>query len=135
MDSEPAHEIDRVLVSADRWGVGTGEIDDARGGTAPPPEHERGSVLLAFHLDDDLFDQGPQSSLRSLSVVLGADHTRPTSSERREMAAISSGPSTFGRAASRRTSSALASRRARSARSHSASSPRATRRLSGSTAR
>ena len=75
VDSEPAHEIDRVLVSADRWGVGTGEIDDELGGgTAPPPEHEHGSVLLAFHLDDDLFDQSPQELL---AVLVGGARSGP----------------------------------------------------------
>jgi len=77
----------------------------------------------------------PSSSLRSRSVVVGADQTRARSPPRAPIAARSAAVKVLGRRRSRLASSASAAASAASLASQSRSRPRATRRLSGSTAR
>jgi len=75
------------------------------------------------------------NSLRSRSVVVGADQTFSRSVPSDKIALRSSALGARGRCCSRRANSACAAPRVRRCFSHSASRPRATSRLSGSTAR
>ena len=135
MDSEATHQRDGVFISA--HGCGTTlqveiNLDD---GATTPTQGEMHAVLLFVEGDDDFFEQGAQQFLLSRGAVVGACQTLNKSVPSASKRLRSSTLSIRGRCCSRRASSALAVSNSRSAFSHSASSPRATSRLSGSTAR
>jgi hypothetical protein len=64
MDREPAHQCDRVLISADggRPRARQGEIDLAER-AALPAQREMGRGLVALDLDDDFFEERAQQLL------------------------------------------------------------------------
>ena len=114
VDREPRDQFDRVLVGADARLVArqrNGELGDR---AAAPAKRDRRAALFAVDVEDDFLDQARRSCLRSRSVVVGADHTRPRSAPSASSCSRSAAVSVRGRWCSR--SSARPRRRERAER-------------------
>ena len=136
MDRQSADERDRVLVGAYRGRPRARQRQiDLIDRTAFPAQREARRGLVALDLDDDLFEQCPQQLLPvTRRGRCGVPNGSQIGSEREQTVALVLGERP-GRASSRRASSVFAASSALRLSSHSRSSPRATSRLSGSTAR
>ncbi len=113
VDGEPSQQGDGVFVGAVGGLVGAAQFDDQFGdGAAPPAQREFGPAVRRWWTSTRTSSSRVRSSsLRSRSVVVGADHTRPTSAPSAARRRRSSSVRVRGRAAWRRASSASASAR------------------------
>jgi hypothetical protein len=133
---QPAHQCDGVLAGADLGGMGAGQGDVELADRPAAPAHGQvGLGGVAVDVDDDLLKQRAQ---QLLAVPVGGGRRGP---DPRQVTAEGTNRRPFrsvkvlGRRRSRLASSASAAASAASLASQSRSRPRATRRLSGSTAR